>query len=407
MPKTDQRTMVKYKVLYISGSIGLGHVVKDLAIADKLRALNPDIEVVWIATDPAIDYLENKGEKLHELSYEFSSYSAIAEKTTVGSKLNLANYVLSSLRAWLKNIKTFRKIIRKEPYDIVVGNETYEILIALIFKILRFKTPFVIIYDFLGLDSMTRNPVERIVNYILNWIWSRDYKVFSRANRESIFIGEPEDIPDRRFGFMLPNRREYAKKHFTFIGYVIRFDPGEYSDRKRIRKTLGYDDSPLIICGIGGTSIGRNLLELCNNTYPIMKSIDHSMRMILVTGPRLDLADFSPSAGVEIRGFVPDLFMHFAACDLAIVQGGFSSTLELTSLRRPFVYFPIEGHSEQEYVAKRLDRHKAGIRMKFSETTPEDLANQILNHMGKPVNYNTLNTNGAKDAAHIINKFLR
>ncbi len=353
-----------------------------------------------------MEYLENKGEKLHELSHRFSSYSAIAEKTTVGSKLNLSIYVLSSLRAWLQNIKTFRKIIKKEQYDVVVGNETYEILIALIFKILRFKTPFIIIYDFLGMDSMTKNPIERIVNYILNWIWSKDYKVFSRANRESIFIGEPEDIPDRRFGFLLPNRREYAIKHFTFIGYVIRFDPGDYSDRKKVREMLGYDDNPLIICGIGGTSIGRNLLELCNNTYPVLKSKDNSLRMILVTGPRLDLTDFSPAEGVEIRGFVPDLFKHFAACDLAIVQGGFSSTLELTSLRRPFIYFPIEGHSEQEYVAKRLDRHKAGIRMNYSETTPDVLANQILIHMAKPANYHTLNTNGAEDAAHIINKFL-
>ena len=57
--------MKKYKVLYISGSIGLGHVIKDLAIVNKLRTINPNVEITWIATDPATDYLKDKKEFLH------------------------------------------------------------------------------------------------------------------------------------------------------------------------------------------------------------------------------------------------------------------------------------------------------------------------------------------------------
>ena len=398
--------MAKHKVLYISGSIGLGHVVKDIAIVNKLRALNQDVEVVWIATDPATAYLEDQGESLHPLSHKFSSYSALAEKSANKSHLNLVNYVLTSLKGWLQNAKTFRKIIRNEHYDVVVGNETYEILIGLVFKLLRFDTPFIIIYDFLGMDSMSKSPVERIVNYVLNWIWSRDYKVFSADNRESIFIGEPEDIPDKKFGFLLPNRREYAKAHFTFIGYIIRFDPKMYLDKMEVRKSLGYSENPMIICAIGGTSIGKELLELCNSTYPILRSKIDQLRMILVAGPRLDLSSIETLPGIEIKGFVPDLYQHFAACDIAIVQGGFSSTLELTALRRPFIYFPIEGHSEQEYVAKRLARHNAGIRMNFSETTADSLANQVFVNLEKRVTYKPLNTDGAKNGAEIINKYL-
>lgn len=75
--------------------------------------------------------------------------------------------------------------------------------------------------------------------------------------------------------------------------------------------------------------------------------------MVLVTGPRLAPNNIHAFPGVEIRGFVTDLYQHFAACDFAIVQGGFSSTLELTALRRPFMFSPIEGHSEQEYVTER------------------------------------------------------
>lgn len=41
------------KVLYISGSIGLGHAARDLAIANELRRQDPGIEIMWLAGDPA------------------------------------------------------------------------------------------------------------------------------------------------------------------------------------------------------------------------------------------------------------------------------------------------------------------------------------------------------------------
>ena len=128
--------------------------------------------------------------------------------------------------------------------------------------------------------------------------------------------------------------------------------------------------------------------------------------MVLVTGPRLAPSSIQASPGIEVKGFVPDLYQHFAACDLAIVQGGFSSTLELTALRRPFIYFPIEGHSEQEYVSKRLGRHNAGIRMDQSKTTPALLADEVIKHINDSVSGKTLDTDGAKNAAEIIDQFL-
>ena len=34
-----------------------------------------------------------------------------------------------------------------------------------------------------------------------------------------------------------------------------------------------------------------------------------------------------------------DLYRHLA-CDLAVVQGGLTTAMELTANRRPFIYFP-------------------------------------------------------------------
>ena len=395
-----------YKILYISGSIGLGHVSNDYAIAQKIRELHPDISISWIATDPADGYLKAKGEPLHEKSGEFTSYSSSAEKAAGGPQLNLIKYVLFSLIGWVRNVLVFRKIIRNERFDLIVGNETYEILIALIFRLVRFKIPFVIIFDFLGLESMTRNPFEKLINYILNWIWSRDFTIFKKENRKAIFIGEPEDIPDNIFGFLLPNRREYAKANYEFIGYIVSFDPSIIMERQGIRKKLGYEEGPLIVCSIGGTAIGRDLLLLCMDTYPLLQEKLDGPQMVIIAGPRLSTDELPKTPGIEVKGFVPNLYEYFAAGDIAIVQGGGTSTLELATLKRPFIYFPIEGHSEQKLVSERLQRYNAGIPLDLSQTTPEILADQIQLNMNKRLPYKAMRTDGAERAAGIICSFL-
>ncbi len=397
--------MVK-KILYISGSIGLGHISKDLSIVNKIREHNPEVEITWLAAHPASLVLEEKGEFIHPYSNKFASYSAFAENAVAGNQLTLTRYVFESSTGWIQNARIFRQILAEEHFDLAIGNETYEIIIGLIFKLLKIKIPFIIIYDFLGLDSMTGNPMERIGNYLLNWIWSRDYKVLAARNRKALFVGEPEDVPNKTLGFLLPNRREYAKANYTFIGYIVLFDPESYADKMKLRQGLGYGEEPLIICSIGGTSIGRDLLELCNQAYPIIQKEIPGIRMVLVAGPRLSPETIKVNPGVEIKGFVPELFKHYAASDLAIVQGGFSSTLELTALRRPFIFFPIEGHSEQEFVAERLARYNAGFRMHYSRTTPAALAEKVLNLIDQPVAFKPIRTDGAQRAAQIISQFL-
>lgn len=58
---------------------------------------------------------------------------------------------------------------------------------------------------------------------------------------------------------------------------------------------------------------------------------------------------------MEVQSYVDRLYEHFAASDLAVVQAGGTTTPELTALRRPFLYFPLEEHFEQQvHVAGRL-----------------------------------------------------
>ena len=125
--------------------------------------------------------------------------------------------------------------------------------------------------------------------------------------------------------------------------------------------------------------------------------------MLLVCGPRFDKGSLRVPPGVQLAGYVPQLYRHLAACDLAIVQAGGSTTLELTALRRPFLYFPLEGHFEQQVcVCGRLARHGAGIRMSYNQTTPESLAEAAVAAMGRRPEHPPIRADGTTKAAGII-----
>jgi len=401
-------TMSKKHVLYVSGSVGLGHVVRDLAIAHELRKQNPELEISWLACHPATVLLKESGEELASETSLYGNDNVPAERAAEkGFRLNVLKYAFNAGKEWKQNVRAFRRAVRRRRFDVVVADEAYEIASEVAAGVVRPRAPFVMIFDCFGSDSVTRNPVERLLIYVSNLWWLSVSKLCSRKRNLGLFVGEPEDIPEGKLGFLLPNRREYARANLKFVGYVLPFDSAEYKDKTEVRARLGHGEEPLVVCAIGGTSIGRELLELCGRAYPIIRKTLPNLRMVLVCGPRLAPQSLHVPNGVDIRGYVPRLYEHLAASDLAIVQGGGTTTLELTALKRPFLYFPLGQHFEQQvHVAGRLARHKAGVRMSYSETTPTALAAKVISNLGKKVSYPPIPTDGAQKAAELIHELL-
>jgi hypothetical protein len=395
-------------VLYISGSVGLGHVVRDLAIANELRRHDADVEISWLACHPATLLLKEAGEQLDPETAWYGNDNVGAERSAEkGFRLNIPRYAFNAGQEWTANVKAFRKALRRRRFDLIIADEAYEIATAVAAKVVSPRAPFVMIFDFFGSDSVTKSPSDKLLTYLSNlwWLWIN--RLFAARENLGLFVGEPEDIPDGRLGFLLPNRRECARANLKFVGYVLPFDPAEYADRATVRARLGYGEQPLVVCAIGGTSIGRELLELCRRAYPIIKKAIPNLRMVLVCGPRLAPNSLDVPKEVDIRGYVPRLYEHLAASDMAIVQGGGTTTLELTALRRPFLYFPLGQHFEQQvHVAGRLTRHQSGIRMLYPETTPVTLADKVISNFGKDVSYPPIPLDGARKAAQLILRLL-
>jgi hypothetical protein len=396
--------MSRPRLLFVSGSLGLGHATRDLAVARELRRRAPSIEVGWLAASPTAETLAEAGEKLVPESREYRCETDTADALGNKGRLNLTGYVYRALGQWIHNARVIGRAARQGGFDLIVGDETYEVVVAHVLGVRPVPAvPYIMMYDFWGMDTATRNLFERLGAWGLNFIWAQEWRVTGRGHNAALFIGEPADISARRFGAFLPNRRRYAASHVIFLGYILTFDPARLPPKETIRAELGYGPGHLVVCTVGGTAIGRELLELCGRAYPLAAGRLPGLRLVLVSGPRIDPALLEVPDGVERRGMVPDLYRHLACADLVITQGGGTTTLELTALRVPFLFFPVKSQSEQEVtIAGRLARHRAGVRMSLDETTPQLLAQEIIRHIGREVTYPPVPCAGASRAADII-----
>src|SRR6202007_1738766 len=130
-----------------------------------------------------------------------------------------------------------------------------------------------------------------------------------------------------RFGPGLPWIPDWVREHFTAVGYVAPFDPADYADLRPVRERLGHHpDRPLIVYAVGGTAVGEHLLRKAIAAWPQIHEQQPDARCVAVAGPRIVTKLLTAHPGLELRGYVHNLYEHLAVADLAIVQGGLSTT---------------------------------------------------------------------------------
>ena len=298
----------------------------------------------------------------------------------------------------LANFMVFSDLVQAEHYDVWIGDEAWDLDYYLHENPELKSAAYVWLTDFVGwLPMPDGGEHEAFLTADYNAEMIEQIARYPRVRDRAIFVGDPDDIVPERFGADLPPIREWTEEHFDFAGYITGFDPAALGDRRTLRGELSYREGELVcIVTVGGSAVGAPLLRRVIASFPAAKQLVPELRMIVVAGPRIDPATLPRADGLEIRPFVPDLHRHLAACDLAIVHGGLTTTMELTGNRRPFIYFPIGHHFEQNFhVPYRLDRYGAGRRMGFDEASPEAIAAVIAQEIGRTVDYRPVATDGA------------
>jgi pimeloyl-ACP methyl ester carboxylesterase/predicted glycosyltransferase len=393
------------RALYISSPIGLGHAQRDAAIADELRKLHPDLEIDWLAQHPVTAVLEARGERVHPASAYLANESTHIESESAEHDLHCFQAIRRMDEILLANFMVFHDLVRDEDYDLWIGDEAWELDYYLHENPEQKRAAYVWLTDFVGwLPFEDGGPREAYVTADYNAEMIEHIARFPRLRDRAVFVGNADDIVPDAFGPDLPLIRDWTEQHYEFAGYVTGFDPGDLGDRS----ALGYgDDERVCVVTVGGSGVGGHLLRRVIDAFPEAKERVPDLRMVVVAGPRIDPDSLPRHDGLEVRAYVHDLYRHLAVCDLAVVQGGLTTAMELTANCRPFLYFPLRHHFEQNFhVRHRLARYGAGRCMDFETDGPAEIATAIADEIGRDVDYRPVDTDGAPRAAKLIAELL-
>ena len=395
------------RALYVSSPIGLGHARRDVAIAQELRKLHPDLEIDWLAQHPVTTVLEAEGERIHPASALLANESAHIESESAEHDLHAFQAIRRMDEILVANFMLFLDVAREEHYDLWIGDEAWEVDYFLHENPELKSAAYVWLTDFVGwLPFEDGGEHEAFLTTDYNAEMIEHIARFPRIRDRAVFVGNPDDVVPNSFGNGLPGIRDWTEQHYDFSGYVTGFEP--VADREKLRHELGYGPGERVcVVTVGGSGVGGHLLRRVIDAFPEAKKQVPELRMVVVAGPRVDGTPLPRHEGLEVHGYVHELYRHLAACDLAVVQGGLTTSMELTANQRPFLYFPLRHHFEQNFhVHHRLERYGAGRRMDFEADGPGEIAAAIAEEIGREVDYRPVETDGAARAAALIAELL-
>jgi pimeloyl-ACP methyl ester carboxylesterase/predicted glycosyltransferase len=398
------------RALFLSSPIGLGHARRDIAIARRLRASRPDLEIDWLAQHPVTAMLESHGERVHPASAWLANESSHVEQEAGEHDLHAFEAIRRLDSVLVRNFMVFDEVAEAERYDLVIGDEAWDVDYHLHENPRLKRFAFAWLTDFVGwLPMPGGGPREAALTADYNAEMLEQRARLRRVRDRSVFVGNPDDVVPMPFGPGLPGIREWTVENYDFAGYVTGFDPVGEAGSAAVRRRLGYaDDELLCVVTVGGSGVGAPLLRRVLDAVPPARRQVPELRFLVVTGPRIDPRSLPRRRGVSLRGYVPDLHRVLAACDLAVVQGGLTTCMELTAAGRPFVYVPLRNHFEQNYhVRHRLDRYGAGRHLPYEQAAdPDLLAAVIAKEARRTVTYEPVETDGATRAAALLSALL-
>jgi hypothetical protein len=350
--------------------------------------------------------LSSAGEHLHPASRYLLAESNHIEDEASEHDLHAFEAIRRMDEILVANFMLFSEVVRDESPDLVIADEAWEIDYFLHENPELKRFAFAWLTDFVGWLPMPDGGADEAAltaDYNAEMIEHRAR--YPRLRDRSIFVGNAADVVTDPFGPGLPGIREWTEQNFDFCGYVVPTMPPSQTQRTALRRRLGiHAGQRLCVVTVGGTAVGETLLRRVLDSVPVVRRKAPDVEFLLVTGPRIEPKSLPLTSGARIRGFVPDLADYLAACDIAVVQGGLSTCMELTAAGTPFIYVPLEHHFEQNvHVPHRLARYGAGRMLRYREAVdPDRLTEVIVRESTAQKHFEPVETDGAARAAAML-----
>ena len=324
----------KLRVIISGGGTG-GHIFPALSIANKLKELNPETEILFVGAEGRMEM-----EKVPAAGYEIIGLPV----SGLQRKLTLSNFALPF--KVLKSIRMAKKVIRKFKPDIVIGVGGYASA-PLLWAAGRLGVP-TLIQEQNGFAGLTNKIVGKKALKIC--VAYEGMERFFPADR-IVFTGNPirkeitpatEQMKQEAYDFYGLNP---DKKHLFIVGGSL--GSGTLNNAMKIWIENGCP---------GGENI--EIIWQCGKYYK--SSIDSFMERF---------SGDSRTAGIQYSDFIQRMDLAYAAADVVISRSGASSVSELCAAHKASIFVPSPNVAEdhQTHNAMALVSKDAALMVKDNE----------------------------------------
>ena len=330
---------------FFSSPIGLGHVTRDIAVANNFE----NISINFVTGSGAARILGNLDWRVEDV---YTPPKFIVED---GSLKNSAKWLWNYFQYYkdCKNIS--KKIIENDNPRLVISDEDFASLTIAQKK----KIPTVLITDILE-TKFTRG-FASIIEKKMN-------KSMQEIIKKCDYVIIPENGID--------------EDNIRRVGPIVRETK---QSREQLRKKFSFSKKTIVVA-IGGTDAGLFLIEKILEILPKLSEFE----VVVVSGPSLN----KKFEKIKNLGFVNNLHEVIYAADVLVSLAGKSTIDEARQYGTPAVFIPIKGHFEQEDNAKDEG---------FVFDDIEHLDELILKKLEEK--RNPKKNEGAQKASEIIKKF--
>ena len=332
---------------FFSSPIGLGHVTRDIAIANNFE----NISTNFVSGSGAAKILKNLDFKVQDV---YNPPSFIVENGTLKSP---ARWLWNYYQYYKDCKKISQKILQEDNPYLVISDEDFASLTVA----QKMKIPTILITDVLE---------THFTKGLASFIEKKMNKSMQEIIKKCDIVILPENGDDQ----------DNIKK----VGPIVR--QINFS-REALRKKFSFDKKTIVI-SIGGTDTGLFLIE---KALESISKINQDVEVVLVSGPAIS----KKFENVRNLGFVDNLHELIFAADLLISLAGKSTIDEANAYGTPGIFIPIKGHFEQEDNA----REEGFV---FDDIKRLDVL--ILEKLEQK--RNQVNSNGAKNASNIIRELM-
>ena len=291
--RTWTRALARPKrALYLSVTDRTGSCPPGLAMADDLREApaGPRGRLAHPASRRRA--ARARGERVHPAAAQLANESAHFEGESAEHDLHAFHALRNMDEISCTTSASSTTCSQSEAYDVVIGDEAWDVDFFLHENPELKHTSFVWMTDFVGMLPMPDGGErEAFLTSEYNTEMIEQVDRFRRIRDRSIYVGDPSDLVPDPLGPGLPGVREWTEANFDFAGYVTGFDPVDETLRRRLARVVRLAARRAGLRGQRRRHRGRPpVAAQGHRLVPAGPASVPGLRMVVVAGPRIDPA---------------------------------------------------------------------------------------------------------------------